>query len=94
MIALMYFVVILPQKKRENQHKNMINALKVGDEIITIGGIKGIISTLSDGLCEIETSFDHTKIRIETWGIKEVIVSETNKNNVKAPKNQGASVKE
>ena len=43
MFAVFYFILIRPQKKKEKELKNMISALKVGDEVATIGGIHGKI---------------------------------------------------
>ena len=42
-IGLMYFLLIRPQKKKEKEVKQMRNALSVGDEVVTIGGICGKI---------------------------------------------------
>ena len=47
LIAIMYFLLIRPQKKREKQVNEMRSAVKVGDEVITIGGIHGTVSKLS-----------------------------------------------
>ena len=55
--ALFYFVLIRPQKKREKEEKAMLNALKVGDNVITIGGITGKIVSIKDDLplaCKME----------------------------------------
>ena len=45
MFAVMYFVMIRPQKKRQKEEKEMRNAVVIGDEITTIGGICGRIVT-------------------------------------------------
>lgn len=47
MIALMYFMMIRPQKKQQQQHQEMMNALKPGDEIVTIGGLHGVVSEVN-----------------------------------------------
>ena len=41
MIAVYYFLVILPQNKKNKAHNNLLNSLEVGDEVITASGIKG-----------------------------------------------------
>ena len=48
LIFIMYFLLIRPQKKREKTINQMRNSLKVGDEIITIGGICAKIIKLKD----------------------------------------------
>lgn len=60
----MYFFMIRPQKKQEQQLKNMRDSLKVGDEITTIGGIIGKVVSVKDETLVLETSRDGTKIRI------------------------------
>ena len=40
-IVLLYFMMIRPQRKKEKETKAMINAMKVGDKVVTIGGICG-----------------------------------------------------
>lgn len=48
LFAILYFLMIRPQQKRQKQHASMINALKVGDNIITIGGLLGSIIKIKD----------------------------------------------
>lgn len=54
-IVLLYFMMIRPQRKREKETKEMINALKVGDKIVTIGGICGKVVKIKDEFVVIET---------------------------------------
>lgn len=74
MIAVFYFVGIRPQKKQEKEKNNMMNALAVGDEITTIGGIIGKIVSIKEETCVIETSHERTKIRILKSAISRVDV--------------------
>ncbi|MBR5519693.1 MAG: preprotein translocase subunit YajC [Clostridia bacterium] len=48
MVAVFYFLIIRPQKKRDKQAKDMREAIKVGDEIVTIGGICGKVTNVKD----------------------------------------------
>lgn len=64
LVAVMYFFMIRPQRKQEKETNAMRNALQVGDEITTIGGIIGKIVSIKDETCMIETGHDRTKIRI------------------------------
>ena len=70
--AVMYFVMIRPQKKQEKQMKAMINAVKVGDEILTIGGIHGKITKIKDDNITIVSSTQKSSIEISRWAIKDV----------------------
>lgn len=70
---IMYFLLIRPQKTRDRKAREMLSALKVGDEVITIGGINGKIINILDNEITIETSVEKTQIVIQKWGIKEVV---------------------
>ena len=74
MVAVFYFVGIRPQKKQEKQNNGMRNALTVGDEVTTIGGIIGKVVSIKDETCVIATSHDNTKIRILKSAISRVDV--------------------
>ena len=54
-IVLLYFMMIRPQRKREKETKAMINAMKVGDKVVTIGGICGKVAKIKDEFVFIET---------------------------------------
>lgn len=70
--VLMYFIMIRPQKKQEKELQQMINAVKVGDEILTIGGIHGKIKKIKDDNITIISSTEKTPIEISRWAIKDV----------------------
>ncbi len=65
MFALMYFIMIRPQKKRQKQEEAMRNNIQIGDEIITIGGFYGRVIALKDDNCIIiESVVDGSKQKI------------------------------
>ncbi len=64
MVAIFYFLMIRPQKKKEKELKNMLAALKVGDEVATIGGIHGKIVRVKDDLFVIESGVGTNKSTI------------------------------
>lgn len=74
LLAVMYFVMIRPQKKQEKEQNDMRNNLAVGDEITTIGGIIGKIVSIKEETCVIETSHERTKIRILKSAVSRVDV--------------------
>ncbi|MEG2892795.1 MAG: preprotein translocase subunit YajC [Clostridium sp.] len=55
MFAVFYFMIIRPQKKKQKQYQEMLSALKVGDKIVTIGGIHGKIVKIEDDKVAILT---------------------------------------
>jgi len=56
LIALMYFTVVKPQKRMKKQREEMLAALKVGDKIVTIGGIYGKITALKESTMKLEVA--------------------------------------
>ena len=54
MFAIFYFLLIRPQQKRAKQHKEMIEALKSGDQVVTAGGIHGKVVAVQDKLVTLE----------------------------------------
>ena len=70
MVALMYFMMIRPQKKKQKEEQAMRDNLQIGDEITTIGGIIGKIVTVKDDSLIIETGADRNKMKITRWAIQ------------------------
>lgn len=69
LIVLMYFLMIRPQQKKQKEEAKMRANLRVGDELTTIGGIKGRVVSIKDDTITIETSSDRTKIVFEKAAI-------------------------
>lgn len=74
MLALLYFFMIRPQKKQEKKDAEMRNALEVGDEVTTIGGIIGKVVSIKEETFVLETTKDKTKIRFLKGAIRSVDV--------------------
>lgn len=70
MIAVFYFLLIRPQRKRDKKTKEMLAALKVGDNVVSIGGIIGKISSIKDDTVTLEIGADKTKIKFERSAIR------------------------
>jgi len=62
MFAIFYFLLIRPQQKKAKQHKEMINNLKIGDRIVTNGGIYGTIVRMKDQTVIVEIA---EKVQVE-----------------------------
>ena len=52
-IAIISFFMILPNKKKQKKQKEMFDSLKEGNEIVTIGGIKGTVSSIQEDYIQI-----------------------------------------
>ena len=72
--VVFYFIFIRPQKKQEKEQNAMRDALQVGDEITTIGGVIGRVVSIKEETVTIETSRDRTKIRFLRSAIRSVDV--------------------
>lgn len=75
MFVILYFMAIRPQKKKEQEMKEMQNSLQVGDEIVTNGGIIGMIVRVAEDNVVIETGGERNKIRLKNWAIAENITA-------------------
>lgn len=56
LIVIFYFMLIRPQRKRADQHKKLIESVGYGDEVVTIGGVFGIVRSLDDEEVELEVA--------------------------------------
>ena len=71
--AIMYFLMIRPQQKKAKQHKDMIDSLRRGDQVVTSGGVLGKVSKVSDdGIVEIEIA-EGVKVRVMRATIAQVL---------------------
>jgi len=71
-IVTFYFLYLRPQKKRDKEFAKMRDSLKIGDVIITIGGIVGIVTSIKEDVIILETGNDKNKVRIKKWAVKEI----------------------
>jgi len=69
--AVMYLLMIRPQRKREKKQREMRSRLEIGDEIITIGGIIGRVVSLREDSIVIETGNDRSKIRVTRGAVQQ-----------------------
>lgn len=68
-ILVFYFFVIRPENKKKKAMQEMRDALKVGDKIVTIGGIVGEVVHIKDENIVIETSADRVRMELAKWSI-------------------------
>ncbi len=72
MIAVFYFMLIRPQRKKDKQVKEMLNALKPGDRVTTIGGIYGTITSIRDDTITLSVGSQRTEMVFARWAIRGV----------------------
>ena len=63
-LIVFYFLLIRPQQKKDKEDRAMRENLDIGDEIITAGGIIGLVVSIKEDTVVIETGSDRSKIRI------------------------------
>jgi preprotein translocase subunit YajC len=71
--AIMYFLMIRPQQKKEKQLRELIENLKTGDAVVTTGGIHGIVSNVTDGGTLMLKIADNVRIKVEKSSIASVL---------------------
>jgi len=70
--VIFYFMLIRPQRKKDKEAKQMLDNLKVGDRICTIGGIYGTIVRIKDQVLTIEVGDAKTQMMIARWAVRNV----------------------
>ncbi len=79
-IAIFYFILIRPQKKKDKEHKDMISSLKKGDQIVTIGGFYAKVVSLKDQTLTV--MLGDSKVKIELSAVKAVVKTNDNAESV------------
>lgn len=74
MFVLFYFLLIRPQKKRQNAVQQMQSSLKKGDKIVTIGGLNGTVDSIDESKVVIK-SLDGSKLTFDRQAIREITES-------------------
>ena len=72
LFIIMYFVMIRPQKKRQEQQRKLIASLKTGDRVVTNAGIHGLISNVKETTVIVKVA-DNVKVEMEKSSIATVI---------------------
>ncbi|MCR5285433.1 MAG: preprotein translocase subunit YajC [Treponema sp.] len=77
-IIIFYFFLIRPQNKKQKETEKMLNALKKGDKVITIGGIHGVVSSVKEHTVIVKVD-DNCKIEFNRTAISSVELSDEEK---------------
>ena len=73
LFAVMYFLMIRPQKKKDKQIQDMRKSLQVGDEIVTIGGICAKVVKTKEESIVIQVGADKVKMEVMRWSVSKVV---------------------
>ena len=70
--VVFWFFLIRPQRKKDKEAQEMLNSLKVGDRVCTIGGIYGTIVRIKDDVLTIEVGEQKTQLVFARWAVRNV----------------------
>lgn len=75
-LVIFYVFAIRPQRKKEKEIKEMRSNLRIGDEVVTIGGIRGRIIVVKDDFITLEVGSTKTRLEMMKWSVGSVIGQE------------------
>ena len=76
MIGIFYFLLYRPQKREQNRRKDLLESLRRGDKVVTIGGIHGKVTSLTDKVTTIEIA-ENVQITLNKSSIAQKVFDET-----------------
>jgi preprotein translocase subunit YajC len=78
LFAVFYFFLIRPQMKQAKEHRQMVESLKKGDEVVTNGGLLGKIKQVGDNFIVLEIATD-TEVKVQKNAISATMLKGTSK---------------
>ncbi|MDS4027558.1 MAG: preprotein translocase subunit YajC [Candidatus Contendobacter sp.] len=81
LIAAFYFLLIRPQTKRAKEHKQMVDGLKKGDEIVTGGGVLGRVTDIGENFLQVEIA-EGVQVKIQKQSVGSLMPKGTYKGNL------------
>ena len=72
MFAVLYFVIIRPQMKKQKEHRAMVEALAAGDEVVTAGGILGKVTRVRDGNVDVQVA-NGVEVQLQKSAVVQVL---------------------
>ena len=76
MFAIFYFLLILPQQRRQKKWQQMLNDLKTGDKVVTSGGMRGTIVALKDDYVHLRVPPDNLRLEVSRASVVSVATPE------------------
>ena len=76
LIVVFYFLLIRPQQKKQKEHRAMVDALSVGTEIVTGGGVLGKVTEVGEQFLTVEVA-DGVKVKVQRHSISAVLPKDT-----------------
>jgi preprotein translocase subunit YajC len=76
MFAIFYFLLIMPQQRRQKKWQQMLNDLKTGDKIVTSGGLRGTIVALKDDSLHLRVPPDNLRLEVTRASVVSVVTGD------------------
>ncbi len=76
MIAIFYFLLILPQQRRQKKWQAMLDQLKTGDKVTTSGGLRGTVIALKDDAIHLRVPPDNLRVEVTKASVSVVTTPE------------------
>ena len=76
LIVVFYFLLIRPQQKKQKEHRAMVEALAVGTEIVTGGGVLGKVTEVGEQFLTVEVA-DGVHVKVQRHSISAVLPKDT-----------------
>src|ERR1700704_3996805 len=74
--AIFYFLLIMPQQRKQKKWQAMVNDLKTGDKVVTTGGLRGTVVSLKDDAVQLRVPPDNLRLEVTRASIASVAVPE------------------
>lgn len=73
-LALLWFLLIRPQSKRRREHQELVNSVRVGNDVVTIGGLHGRVVSVAESTIDIAVDADEeTVMRFDRPSIARIV---------------------
>src|SRR5947208_16587469 len=77
--AIFYFLLIMPQQRRQKKWQQMLSQLKTGDKVVTSGGLRGTIIALKDDYVHLRVPPDNLRVEVSRASVVSVSTEEPSK---------------
>lgn len=74
--AIFYFLLIMPQQRRQKKWQQMLSELKTGDKVVTSGGLHGTIVSIKDDFVQLRVPPDNLRLEVSRGSVMSVTTSE------------------
>ena len=76
LFAVLYFVMIMPQQRRQKKWTAMLDALKTGDRVVTSGGLRGTVVSIKDDAVQLRVPPDNLRLEVTKASVVSVTTTE------------------